>query len=104
MKSQRVRLAQIRSFRRTHWTSSHVGAHFNLIPPQWVDYNTNNTAKWLDGVEKKIRALHKEYRKSHIKRLNEGRCSVISGVLFLDLLSNLERVGDHTINIAETIV
>ncbi len=61
-------------------------------------------ARSVDGVEKKIRALHKEYRKSHIKRLNEGRCSVISGVLFLDLLSNLERVGDHTINIAETIV
>ena len=44
------------------------------------------------------------YRKSHIKRLNEGKCSVISGVLFLDLMSNLERVGDHTVNIAETIV
>ena len=61
-------------------------------------------ARSVDGVEKQIRALHKMYRKSHIKRLNEGKCSVISGVLFLDLMSNLERVGDHTVNIAETIV
>lgn len=61
-------------------------------------------ARTVDGMEEQVHALHKIYRKSHIKRLNEGKCSVISGVLFLDILSNLERIGDHTVNIAETIV
>lgn len=61
-------------------------------------------ARSVDGLEKEIQILQKTYRKSHIQRLTQGKCSVIGGVLFLDLLSNLGRVGDHTINIAETIV
>ncbi|HOF41418.1 MAG TPA: Na/Pi cotransporter family protein [Candidatus Hydrogenedentes bacterium] len=38
---------------------------------------------------------------AHIQRLEKGECELQSGVIFLDLLSNLERVGDHLANIAE---
>jgi phosphate:Na+ symporter len=54
--------------------------------------------------EKKINVMEKKYRKSHIKRLNEGSCVTQTGIVFLDTISNLERVGDHAANIAGLII
>jgi len=54
-------------------------------------------------VESRIDALQKEYRDAHIRRLNAGRCSALAGILFLDLISNMERIGDHSKNIADTV-
>ena len=53
--------------------------------------------------EKDIDAMEKRLRKSHIKRLTDGLCSPPSGILFLDLLSNFERVGDHAINLVDIV-
>lgn len=68
-------------------------------------YRTNDQAKALsiDQVEKRIDDLQKEYRETHIRRLNAGKCSAIASILFLDLLSNMERIGDHAKNIADTV-
>ena len=55
----------------------------------------------LEGV---IDNLEKQYRSNHILRLNNGECNAISGAIFLDLISNLERVGDHATNIAEVSI
>jgi len=38
---------------------------------------------------------------SHVHRLDAGQCDVQSSVLFLDVLSHMERVGNHLLNIAE---
>ncbi len=48
--------------------------------------------------------LQAEYRKAHIRRLNEGVCNGNNGAVFLDMLSNLERIGDHCNNIAHYIL
>lgn len=48
--------------------------------------------------------MEKQLRLNHIKRLNEGSCDPSSGVIFLDLLANLERVGDHSFNIASYVL
>jgi phosphate:Na+ symporter len=47
--------------------------------------------------------LEKRYRSNHIERLNQGLCLPEIGVLFLDVVSNLERVADHANNIAEAV-
>ncbi|GAG44663.1 unnamed protein product, partial [marine sediment metagenome] len=39
-----------------------------------------------------------------INRLNQGICYPESGVIFLDLISNLERVGDHANNISLMVI
>jgi phosphate:Na+ symporter len=39
------------------------------------------------------------FRKNHLKRLNRGECDGTAGVIFLDTLSNLERVGDLANNV-----
>jgi len=57
-------------------------------------------AKAAQALEPEIDAMEKRLRKRHIQRLNEGACSPDAGVVFIDILSNLERVGDHAHNLA----
>ena len=54
----------------------------------------------IQVLEKKIDGQEKTYRKRHIDRLNRGECDPEKGVNFITLLSNLERIGDHSNNIA----
>lgn len=41
-----------------------------------------------------------ELKDLHIERLNQGKCSVVAGTVFMDMLTNLERIADHCTNIA----
>lgn len=52
-------------------------------------------------MEERIDVLEHTLRKKHIKRLSKGACNPKSGVVYLDIISNIERVGDHAMNIAE---
>lgn len=36
--------------------------------------------------------------------MNLGECSGTAGLVFTDIVSNLERIGDHAVNIADTIL
>ncbi len=71
----------------------------------YESYRDNDIEKALSvgDVEDKIDKLQKQYRDAHIRRLNKGQCSALAGIHFLDLISNLERVGDHAKNIADTV-
>ncbi|MBI9011079.1 MAG: Na/Pi cotransporter family protein [Clostridiales bacterium] len=54
--------------------------------------------------EGEIDLMEKNLRKKHIRRLNEGKCQPAAGVLFLDIINNLERIGDHASNIAAAVL
>ncbi|MCP8616876.1 Na/Pi cotransporter family protein [Salirhabdus salicampi] len=54
--------------------------------------------------EEEIDRMERTFRKKHILRLNEGQCSGSAGIVFVDIISNLERVGDHAVNIAEEVL
>ncbi|MDP3058664.1 MAG: Na/Pi cotransporter family protein, partial [bacterium] len=54
--------------------------------------------------EQGVDDLEKHLRARHIQRLNEGFCHPASGVVFLDAISNYERVADHANNIAEVVI
>ena len=54
----------------------------------------------IRDIEKRIDGQERTYRKKHIDRLNRGECDPEKGVNFITLLSNLERIGDHSNNIA----
>jgi len=54
--------------------------------------------------DKEIDNMFRVLRKNHIDRLNNRICEPNSGVIFLDTISNLERIGDHSSNIATTIL
>ncbi|MGQ9844663.1 MAG: PhoU domain-containing protein, partial [Caldisericia bacterium] len=53
--------------------------------------------------EKIIDQYEDEMREHHIERLKEGICSNEAGVIYLDVISNLERIGDHIIKIANIV-
>ncbi|WP_018923756.1 Na/Pi cotransporter family protein [Salsuginibacillus kocurii] len=61
-------------------------------------------AKEVVRQEEEIDRLERKLRKKHILRINESRCSGSAGIIFVDIVSNLERVGDHAVNIAEAVL
>ncbi|MEC5422242.1 Na/Pi cotransporter family protein [Virgibacillus sp. C22-A2] len=54
--------------------------------------------------EDQIDKMERNFRKKHIIRMNEGQCSGSAGIVFVDIISNLERIGDHAVNIAEEVL
>ena len=61
-------------------------------------------AKSVMEVESQIDKKQRKFRDLHIKRLYDGSCNAYAGAIYLDLLSNLERIGDHSTNIAESVI
>ena len=55
-------------------------------------------------LEDEVDHLKKRLQAHHVRRLSEGRCSVEIGLIFTNTIVGLERVGDHSTNIAETIL
>jgi len=43
------------------------------------------------------------FRENHIKRMGHKQCSALSGVIFVDLIANFEKIGDHVANIGQAI-
>lgn len=69
-----------------------------------LDLNDTKLAKSVAEQEDLIDKMERKFRKNHIVRLNEGHCTAQSGMVFVDIVSNLERIGDHAVNIAEAIL
>ena len=54
-------------------------------------------------IEDEVDDLEEELRNKHIERLSAGLCIPSNGVVFLDILSNLERMSNHANNIVDCI-
>ncbi len=52
-------------------------------------------------LEDKINQLEDSLRANHVRRLQEGTCGVEPGLIYIDMLTNLEKIGDHAYNVAE---
>ena len=63
-----------------------------------------NLARDVRRREDEVDRMEREYREGHIGRLNNYQCIPGAGVIFLDVISNLERIGDHCSNIALAIL
>ncbi|MEA2012361.1 MAG: Na/Pi symporter [Verrucomicrobiota bacterium] len=51
--------------------------------------------------EAEINLLTKQMEKEHINRLKSGKCDSVSGIIFLEIVAELEHIGDRFTNIAE---
>lgn len=67
------------------------------------EHNDKELAQEVSAEDDNIDAQEKVLRNKHIDRINAKTCHPSAGVIFLDLLSNLERVADHAKNIAELV-
>lgn len=70
-------------------------AHTCMLNPKAVPLS--NIAK----REQEVDDLVDLYENNHIKRLSEGKCSAEIGMLYVEALTDLERISDHALNIAE---
>ena len=64
-------------------------------------------AVWLSAIaamEQQIDDMTKRYREHHLQRMREGRCSEEACVIYSELLTDFERIGDHVLNIAQARV
>ena len=55
-------------------------------------------------MEEQVDMMEKSCRANHMNRLNSSSWSIESGVIYLDIISNLERVSDHAVNIAQQVI
>ena len=65
---------------------------------------TDDTSKWLSKIatmEQEIDDMTESYRESHIERMKRGECSEEACILYSEMLTDFERIGDHVLNIGQ---
>ncbi len=71
------------------------------------DASANNelhAARRVEPLEETIDDLCETLRAQHIQRLKDGVCQIDTGVVFLDVLNNMERIADHCSNVAARLI
>jgi len=66
-----------------------------------IDDSNLDLAKKIIEREDQVDKIEESIRINHIQRLSQDKCSVDSSIIYIDLISNLERVSDHCSNIAK---
>ena len=59
------------------------------------------TLKNIEAQEQHIDDLVEELTNDHIKRLEEYKCNASIGMIYVEILTDLERIGDHSLNVAQ---
>jgi phosphate:Na+ symporter len=55
-------------------------------------------------LEDEIDNLQRVFEENHVRRLENKICSPLIGIVFVDILRNLERIADHSTNIANAVL
>jgi len=66
--------------------------------------NNIDEAKLVLEQEIQINILRDRLKNNHVKRLEKGECNVLSGIVFLDIISIFEKIGDHLTNVAQAVI
>ena len=61
-------------------------------------------AKVVTKREDEIDRIEESLRNEHIQRLTKQICNPEAGIIYIDVLSNLERIGDHAFNISMMVI
>ena len=69
-----------------------------------LDTASLSLAQEVTELESLIDDMEDKLRQKHIARLNTNECSGAAGMVYMDIVSNLERIGDHAVNIADSIL
>jgi len=69
-----------------------------------LEKNDIEAAKSALVNEEHLNGMQMEFRRSHVQRMTEGACSAETGLIFIDLVDNIEKIGDHLTNIAQAVI
>ncbi len=82
---------------------SNQAVAFLLLVVEGLQKKRTNFMTDAQTIEDNIDFMRDEMRNDHIFRLKEGICSNEPGLIFSDILSNVEKIGDYCYNIAQGI-
>lgn len=68
------------------------------------EHSDISDAKKVVKYEDMVDNMEEELREQHIERLSKQLCKPTNGVVFLDIISNLERISDHAYNLAGYVI
>ena len=57
----------------------------------------------ISALEQKIDDMTEVYRKNQIERMHQGQCSDEACVLYSEMLTDFERIGDHILNVGQAL-
>lgn len=63
-----------------------------------------NLACKVIKMEEQVDIMEESCRVNHMRRLNNNLCSIDNGIIYFEILTNLERISDHAANIAEKVI
>ena len=66
--------------------------------------NDTSLAENVLRREQRINTFQTDLKRAHVNRLNHGLCNIKSGVIFMDMVDNMEKIGDHLTNVAQSII
>jgi phosphate:Na+ symporter len=56
------------------------------------------------SCEAHINRMQIDFRRNHVQRMTDGECTAQAGMIFIDLVDNIEKIGDHLTNIAQSVI
>jgi len=69
-----------------------------------LENNDTEAAKSALVNENNLNRMQMNFRRSHVERMTKGLCSPETGLIFIDLVDNVEKIGDHLTNIAQAVI
>ena len=66
-----------------------------------MDSTDKSEVNMAKKKEVEIDKLADKLESNHVDRLNKGKCDAVTGIIFLEMVSELEKIGDHLANIAD---
>ncbi|HDR17104.1 MAG TPA: Na/Pi cotransporter family protein, partial [Desulfobacteraceae bacterium] len=76
---------------------------FLMMVVEAIELGEAEIMKVAEELENSIDSMREKMKNSHVTRLQEASCSVDSGLIFLDMLSAFEKMGDYCYNIAQSL-
>jgi phosphate:Na+ symporter len=80
-----------------------VGQMLDLILDA-LEANNREKAKESLANEENLNRMQIEFRRNHVDRMSNGQCTAEAGLVFIDLVDNMEKIGDHLTNIAQAVL
>jgi phosphate:Na+ symporter len=81
----------------------HVIKGYDLSLKAMIDNSAELAQKVLE-IENEVDDLEKKYKDNHIARLETNKCNPKADAIYIETLRNLERISDHSFNIAVNIL
>ena len=67
-------------------------------------HNNQEHMEEIQELEEQVDQMERQLQESHVQRLTRGECTPSAGMIFSDIISGLERVSDHAVNIAFSLL